>query len=68
MVRGPARSKKSEKNVLLKHVFHSFIISKLLCIVIMLDVHVFVKQHKLVDLVQYIVLVESIFLFLLYNR
>ena len=27
----------------------------------MLDVHVFVKQHKLVDLVQYIVLVESIF-------
>jgi len=33
----------------------------------MLDVHVFVKQHKLVDLVQYIVLIESIFLFLLYN-
>ena len=33
----------------------------------MLDVHVFVKQHTLVDLVQYIVLVESIFLFLLYN-
>ena len=31
----------------------------------MLDVHVFVKQHKLVDLVQYIglVLVESIFCF-----
>jgi len=57
MVRGPARSKKSEKNVLLKHVFHSFIISKLLCIVFMLDVHVFVKQHKLVDLV------ESIFCF-----
>jgi len=51
---GPARSKKSEKNVLLKHVFHSFIISKLLCIVFMLDVHVFVKQHKLVDLVQYV--------------
>jgi len=24
----------------------------------MLDVHVFVKQHKLVDLVQYIVLIE----------
>jgi len=66
---GPARSKKSEKNVLLKHVFHSFIVSKLLCIVFMLDVHVFVKQHKLVDLVQFrpIVLVESIFLFLLYN-
>jgi len=58
---------KSEKNVLLKHVFHSFIISKLLCIVFMFDVHVFVKQHKLVDLVQYIVLVESIFCFLLYN-
>ena len=33
----------------------------------MLDVHVFVKQHKLVDLVQYIVLVESIFLFLFCN-
>ena len=61
MCGGPARSKKSEKNVVLKHVFHSFIISKLLCIVFMLDVHVFVKQHKLVDLVQYIVLVESIF-------
>ena len=60
---GPARSKKSEKNVLLKHVFDSFIISKLLCIVFMLDVHVFVKQHKLVDLVQYIILVESIFCF-----
>jgi len=29
----------------------------------MLDVHVFVKQHKLVDLVQYIVLVESILCF-----
>jgi len=41
--------------------FHSFIISKLLCIVFMVDIHVFVKQHKLVDLVQYIVLVESIF-------
>jgi len=27
----------------------------------MLDVYVFVKQHKLVDLIQYIVLVESIF-------
>jgi len=27
----------------------------------MLDVRVFVKQHKPVDLVQYIVLVESIF-------
>ena len=27
----------------------------------MLYVHVFVKQHKLVDLVQYIVLVETIF-------
>jgi len=35
--------KKSEKNVLLIHVFHSFIISKLVCIVFMLDVHVFVK-------------------------
>jgi len=66
-VRRPGPSKKSEKNVLLKHVFHSFIISKLLCrpIVFMLDVHVFVKQHKLVDLVQYIVLVESIFCFYL---
>ena len=32
------------------------------CIVFMLDVHVFVKQHKLVDLVQYIVLVESMLL------
>ena len=32
-----------------------------------LDVRVFVKQHKLIDLVQYIALVESIFLFLLYN-
>ena len=63
MVRGPARSKKREKNVLLKRLFHSFIISKLLYIVFMLDVHVFVKQHKLVDLVQYIVLVESIFCF-----
>ena len=30
----------------------------------MLDVHVFVKQHKLVDLVQYIVLVEPIFCFI----
>jgi len=59
--------RKARKNVLLKHVFHSFIISKLLCIVFMLDVHVFVKQHKLVDSVQYIVLVESIFCFLLYN-
>jgi len=47
--------------------FYSFIIFKLLCIVFMLDVHVFVKQHKLADLVQYIVLVESIFCFLLYN-
>ena len=28
----------------------------LLCIVFMLDVHVFVKQHEMVDLVQYIVL------------
>jgi len=53
MVPGPARSKKSEKNVLLKHVFHSFFIYKLLCIVFMLDVHVFVKQHKLVDLRDY---------------
>ena len=51
------------RKILLKHVFHSFIISKLLCIVFMRDVHVFVKQHKLVDLVQYIVLVESIFCF-----
>ena len=51
------------KNVLLKHVFHSFIISKLLCIVFMLDFHVSVKQHKLVDFVQYIVLDESIFCF-----
>ena len=59
--------RKARKNVLLKHLFHSFIISKLLCIVFMLDVHVFVKQHKLDDLVQCIVLVESIFLFLLYN-
>ena len=59
MCGGPARSKKSEKNVF----FYSFIISKLLCIVFMLDVHVFVKQHELVDLVQYIVLVESIFCF-----
>ena len=53
----------ARKNVLLKHVFHSFIFSKLLCIVFMLDVHVFVKQHKLVDLLQYIVLVESILCF-----
>jgi len=63
MVRGPGPFKEKQENVLLKHVFHSFIISKLLCIVFMLDVHVFVKQHKLFDLVQYIVLVESIFLF-----
>ena len=53
--------RKARKVILLKHIFHSFIISKLLCIVFMLDVHVSVKQHKLVDLVQYIVLVESIF-------
>ena len=44
-----------------KMFFYSFIISKLLCIVFMLGVYVFVKQHELVDLVQYIVLVESIF-------
>ena len=57
LVRGPGPFKeKREKNVLLKHVFHSFIMSQLICIVFMLDVHVFVKQHKLVDLVQYIVL------------
>jgi len=60
-VRGPGPFKEKRENVLLKHVFYSFIISKLLCIVYMLDVYVFVKQHKLVDLVQYIVLVESIF-------
>jgi len=56
MVRGPGPFKEKRENVLLKHVFHSFIMSQLICIVFMLDVHVFVKQHKLVDLVQYIVL------------
>ena len=34
----------------------------------LINVHVFVKQHKLVDLVQYIVLVElKVFFVLLYN-
>ena len=64
MVRGPGPFKEKREKCFF---FNSFIISKLLCIVFMLDVHVFVKQHTLVDLVQYIVLVESIFLFLLYN-
>jgi len=64
MVRGPSPFKEKRENVVLKHVFHSFIISKLLCIVFTLDVHVFIKQHKLVDLVQYIVLVESFFVFI----
>jgi len=64
MVRGPGPFNEKREKCFIKHVFHSFIISKLLCIVCMLDVnHVFVKQHKLVDLVQYIVLVESIFCF-----
>jgi len=67
MVRGPGPFKEKREKCFIKTSFHSFIISKILCIVFMLDVHVFVKQHKLVDLVQYIVLVESIFLFLLYN-
>ena len=57
MVRGPGPFKEKREKCFIKTCFfHSFIISKLLCIVFMLDVHVFVKQHKLVDLVQYIVL------------
>jgi len=63
MVRGPGPFKEKREKCFIKNVFHSFIISKLLSIVFMLDVHVFVKQHKLFDLVQYIVLVESIFCF-----
>jgi len=60
MVRGPGPFKEKREKCFF---FNSFIISKLLCIVFMLDVHVFVKQHELVDLVQYIVLVASIFCF-----
>ena len=64
MVRGPGPFKEKREKCFIKTCFFcSFIISKLLCIVFMLDVHAFVKQHKLLDLVQYIVLVESIFCF-----
>jgi len=66
MVRGPGPFKEKREKCFFKHVFHYFIISKLLCIVFMLDVHVFVKQHKLVDLVQYIVLVETESIFCFY--
>jgi len=61
MVRGSGPFKEKREKCIIKTCFHSFIISKLLCIVFKLDVHVFVKQNELVDLVQYIVLVESIF-------
>ena len=62
MVRGPGPLKEKREKCFIKTCFSFFYhFQASICIVFMFDVHVFVKQHKLVDLVQYIVLVESIF-------
>jgi len=67
MVRGPGPFKEKREKCFIKTSFSFFYHFQASMYRFMLDVHVFVKQHKLVDLVQCIVLVESIFLFLLYN-
>jgi len=67
MVRGPGPFKEKREKRFIKTCFSFFYHFQASMYRFMLDVHVFVKQHKLVDYVQYIVLVESIFCSLLYN-
>jgi len=63
MVRAPGPFKEKREKCFIETCFSFFYHFQASMYRFMLDAHVFVKQHKLVDLVQYIVLVESIFCF-----